>query len=151
MSPSFTDVTDALLYLHYSTEGRWNDQACGVQLAFICKRTEDVVDPITKAPTEPPTGNCPQGWYKLLTHCYRIYGTGESEWRSWDDARDQCQTAGSNLATIHNKEQQGKKEWAIRGGQRSNQGFCFVSMIRGRASGDHGAMPETSVKRLDPI
>ncbi|XP_072020401.1 macrophage mannose receptor 1-like [Amphiura filiformis] len=91
-------------------DGRWNDQACGIKLAFVCKRDEDSTGPITNVPTQPPTGNCPQGWYKLLTKCYRIYGIFEADRASWLDAKDYCQNSfpgsNANLATIHNSEQQ---------------------------------------------
>ena len=74
----------------------------------MCRRDEDNTSPITREPTPVPTGNCPNGWYKLLTKCYKIYGISESDRVGWLDAKDYCQTFdNANLATIHNKEQQG--------------------------------------------
>ena len=92
------------------SDGRWNDNACGIDNAFICKRPFDNTDPVTNAPTEPPTGGCPEGWYKLLNKCYRLMGFMDEDRKNWFDARDDCQSldANGNLATLHNKQQQGK-------------------------------------------
>ncbi|XP_072020400.1 macrophage mannose receptor 1-like [Amphiura filiformis] len=97
-------------------EGRWNDNACGIKNAFICKRPYDNTAPITRLPTASPVGGCPTGWYKLLNKCYRIYGYDGDDRKNWRDARDVCQSiAGGNLATIHNQAQQSSLSAMIKG------------------------------------
>ena len=94
------------------TDGRWNDNACGIDNAFICKRPYDNTAPITSEPTVPPEGGCPSDWYKLLNKCYSLNGYMEQDRLNWFDARDSCREKGNgqgNLATLHNKQQQGRR------------------------------------------
>lgn len=88
----------------YANDGLWNDLNCGDATPFICKRVYHETIPKTHPPTEPPTGNCPSGWFQYGYRCYKIYGYSQSEQRSWYDARDSCQAQDGELVIIHSQE-----------------------------------------------
>ena len=83
---------------------------CGIPLAFICKKVYDNIDPVTHAPTVPPTGGCPTNWIKLDNRCYHVEGISDEQKETWQGARDKCGqlTDGGILATIHSQQTQCK-------------------------------------------
>ncbi|XP_041458281.1 macrophage mannose receptor 1-like isoform X1 [Lytechinus variegatus] len=83
--------------------GVWNDAACGVNTPFICKKMEESVNPITRAPTEAPVGGCSDGYFKYFNRCYRMGGYEETDRYSWEDSRSVCQGEGGNLVGIHSQ------------------------------------------------
>lgn len=91
--------------------GKWNDQNCGVPTPFICKRAEDSITPVTNAPTPTPTGGCNNGYFKYFNRCYRIGGYVTDDRYKWKSARDLCQAEGGNLAGIHDKRVQCKRNY----------------------------------------
>ena len=86
------------------TDGQWNDLACGVKQAFVCKRPYDQTAPVTLPVTNKPEGGCPDDWYKLDSKCYSIQGIQGSGALNFDDARAACQAfPGGEFASIHHQ------------------------------------------------
>ena len=55
------------------------------------------------------TGGCPDGWYKLINRCYRLYGRLGDETRNFDEANSFCRSfEDGNLASIQLQSQQCK-------------------------------------------
>ncbi|XP_038077198.1 lymphocyte antigen 75-like [Patiria miniata] len=86
----------------YNGDGKWNDNNCGIDRNFICRKHVNSVTPVTKPTTPAPTGYCPVGAAKFDNRCYVFIGKDEADRKSWEDAREACETSlGSRLAIIH--------------------------------------------------
>ncbi|XP_005097625.3 macrophage mannose receptor 1 [Aplysia californica] len=83
---------------------RWNDANCMSNLRFICQQpTVQNTSPAT-SPATPADKNCGAGWEDdpNSDSCYQM----NIELLSWLDARQACQAAGGDLATISNIQEQ---------------------------------------------
>ena len=60
-----------------------------------------IADPSNIIENPPPTTphNCPSGWTPYWYGCYYF----DSTQRSWSSARDNCQSLGGNLVSIHSE------------------------------------------------
>ncbi|KPP79615.1 macrophage mannose receptor 1-like, partial [Scleropages formosus] len=83
--------------------GTWNDVNCGRDSAgYVCKKYPGN-DHTRPPPTQPWTGNCPQGWMLFRNKCYMFKGNHlhEEEFKAnWTFAQQWCRTQGGDLAVI---------------------------------------------------
>ncbi|XP_040911920.1 macrophage mannose receptor 1-like [Toxotes jaculatrix] len=77
--------------------GFWHDYNCGFEHKSICKRSGPPPANTTVAPTVPPKGGCRPTWKKVNSKCYSII---KKQKLTWDEARNECQRKGGNLASI---------------------------------------------------
>ncbi|XP_066304554.1 lymphocyte antigen 75-like [Branchiostoma lanceolatum] len=87
------------MYLH---NGQWDDDNCGMQHGYICKKPNGT---ITAAPlTTPWPGNCMSGWSEYGNKCFKIF----EEQMTWSAARDACRGVGTgmDLAAVENEFEQ---------------------------------------------
>ncbi|XP_034038309.1 macrophage mannose receptor 1-like [Thalassophryne amazonica] len=80
-----------------TVNGFWHDTNCGTEYRSICKRNGSPPANTTVAPTVLPKGGCSPEWEKFNSKCYRIFNDRKV---TWEDARQQCQSAGGNLVSI---------------------------------------------------
>ncbi|XP_077993133.1 macrophage mannose receptor 1-like [Glandiceps talaboti] len=89
-----------------ATDGEWNDNNCGANFWFVCKKLTSDTAPKTKEPTVLPSGNCPPGFKEYKNKCYSFNGADYDDRLGWNDARLQCGAiaTGGDLVSIHSQE-----------------------------------------------
>ncbi|KAK3750396.1 hypothetical protein QZH41_005564 [Actinostola sp. cb2023] len=92
-------------------DGKWNDQNCGLQQPFVCrKHNNSVIPPYTMVPPTPgpAVGKCNPTWVNYDKSCYKFVFM---ELQNWANAQSVCQ-AGANgnmngsLVSINNMYEQ---------------------------------------------
>ena len=53
---------EACVTLYPDNQGYWNDDNCGLDLGYVCKKPSGNTVPPPPT-TQPPSGHCPNGWY----------------------------------------------------------------------------------------
>jgi len=88
------------LYAEKYRAGLWNDEQCGLQLAYLCQRMKDPT--LTDGPLT-PVNTCPAGYSEWEGNCYKV----DSTTRSWQEAENECaREAGSHLTNIIDRAEQ---------------------------------------------
>ncbi|XP_062340567.1 macrophage mannose receptor 1 [Osmerus eperlanus] len=84
-------------------QGSWNDANCGrASAGYVCKKFPG--DDHTPAPpTQPWTGNCPQGWMLFRNKCFLFKGHKDEIRANWSFARSWCKDQGGDLAVIDDR------------------------------------------------
>ena len=95
---------ESCVSIYPNDDGLWNDDNCGAELGWICKKPKGA----TAAPPEttvPPTGHCPAGWLHINGKCIYIDTTPGT----FNEARERCQStaASADLVSIHGDVMQG--------------------------------------------
>ncbi|XP_061179353.1 macrophage mannose receptor 1-like [Saccostrea echinata] len=82
-------------------KGLWQNLNCTDQHHFICQLPRQGYT--TPALTQPPANlPCPGGYSSYQSYCYQAVGlTDNTQWMSFNQARDYCRGYGGDLASVH--------------------------------------------------
>lgn len=72
----------------YTSNGYWNDEQCGAQHGFICKKPSEG-SWTTEKTTHYPSGHCPPDWMEFEGRCYQLYYKEEDK-KNWSSASFAC-------------------------------------------------------------
>ncbi|XP_066982679.1 macrophage mannose receptor 1-like isoform X2 [Macrobrachium rosenbergii] len=97
---SFQDQEDCI-EMYNRRLGTWNDKNCGHLTGRVCKRPKGATVP-PPSPTEPPSGNCPEGWIHVgaTGRCFKLVETTEY----FDFIAAKCRSLydGADAVSLHN-------------------------------------------------
>ncbi|RVE65935.1 hypothetical protein OJAV_G00121150 [Oryzias javanicus] len=77
--------------------GTWNDTKCDQAKPYICKISSEKPPPTPS----PGDGKCLPFWVPYGSYCYFVYN--EKQGYSWPDSRHFCQSARTELVSIHSR------------------------------------------------
>lgn len=81
--------------------GLWSSFDCTTLQRSICENPRTGFTPLPTPPLVPPGARCPQDWYESKYSCFQVNAKPQSQQLNWDEAREDCQTQGADLASFH--------------------------------------------------